>query len=87
MSCTSLSAPATLKSRATQLLLTNFLEKLQTHVRTSYTDHISTDIPVYMAAVLECITNEELEVAGNVVRDQGKTNITPRMLQLAVRND
>jgi histone H2A len=49
--------------------------------------HIGSGAPVYMAAVLEYLTMEVLELAGNVARDSKKKRITPRMLTIALRND
>jgi len=52
-----------------------------------YVQRIGSGAPVYMAAVLEYLCAEIMELAGNAARDNKKARIIPRHIQLAVRND
>ncbi|ELP94267.1 histone H2a, putative [Entamoeba invadens IP1] len=52
-----------------------------------YGEHINKMASVYLTAVIEYLVAEVLELAGGQAKDFGKTRITPRHIQLAVRSD
>jgi histone H2A len=52
-----------------------------------YASRIGAGAPVYLAAVMEYLCAEVVELAGNAARDNKKVRIVPRHIMLAVRND
>ena len=52
-----------------------------------FSERVGAGAPVYMAAVLEYLAAEILELSGNAAKDNKKARIVPRHIQLAARND
>lgn len=53
----------------------------------TFHQRIAVGAPIYQAAVMEYLSAEILELAGNAARDNKRTRITPRHILLAVAND
>eukprot|EP01125_Pyxidicula_operculata_P002514 TRINITY_DN12379_c0_g1_i1.p1 TRINITY_DN12379_c0_g1~~TRINITY_DN12379_c0_g1_i1.p1 ORF type:complete len:190 (+),score=52.28 TRINITY_DN12379_c0_g1_i1:53-571(+) len=76
------------KSRSHRAGLTFPVGRLHRHLKEGqYAKRIGIGAPVYLAAVLEYLTAEILELAGNAARDNNKIRIVPRHIMLAIRND
>lgn len=55
--------------------------------RGNYADRLSSGAPVFLAAVLQYLVAEVLDVAGETAQRSKNNRIIPRHLQLAIRND
>ena len=76
------------KTRSSRAGLQFPVGRIHRHLRKgSYAKRIGAGAPVYLAAVLEYLAAEVLELAGNAARDNKKSRVIPRHLQLAIRND
>jgi histone H2A len=53
----------------------------------NYSSRIGTGAPSYLAAAIEYLIAEIVELAGNAAHDNKKSRIIPRHIQLAIRND
>lgn len=75
-------------SRSTRAGITFPVGRISRFLREGrYARRIGGGAPVYLAAVLEYLCAEILELAGNAAKDNKRTRIVPRHIQLAVRND
>ncbi|MCQ2820916.1 MAG: histone H2A [archaeon] len=80
--------PTKQQSRSSRAGLQFPVGRIARYLKTGkYAERIGAGAPVYLAAVIEYLTAEVLELAGNAAKDNKKTRIIPRHIQLAVRND
>lgn len=61
--------------------------KIHTLMKTKYPGRIAQGAPIYLAAVMEYMVAEVLELSGNAARDNRKMRIIPRHIMLAIKND
>ena len=81
-------AKTKIKSRSARAGLLFPVGRIHRHLRKgNYAKRVGSGAPVFLAAVMEYLTAEILELAGNAARDNKKKRINPRHLQLAIRND
>lgn len=81
-------AGSKVQSRSSRAGLTFPVGRISRFLRQGrYAKRIGGGAPVYMAAVLEYLCAEVLELAGNAAKDNKRSRIIPRHIQLAVRND
>ncbi|XP_078034436.1 histone H2A-like [Augochlora pura] len=76
------------KSRSTRAGLQFPVGRIHRMLRKGhYAERVGAGAPVYLAAVIEYLAAEVLELTGNAARDNKKSRIVPRHVQLAIRND
>jgi histone H2A len=76
------------KSRSSRADLLMPVSRVHRHLKDGrYAKRIGAGAPVYIAAVLEYLASEVLELAGNAARENNLKRITPRMITMALRND
>ena len=82
------SRAGTRTSRATKAGLTFSVSKVENQLRDmKVAERIGAGAPVFLAAVLEYLIAEMVELGGNCARDNKHKRIIPRDIRLAVKND
>lgn len=75
-------------SKSAKAGLTFPVARFQRNLRKGhYADRIGTAGAVYLAGVLEYLSAEVLELAGNAAKENKKQRIIPRHILLAIKND
>ena len=75
-------------SRSTKAGLNFPVGRIDRHLKNGrYAERVAAGAPVYLAAVLEYLVAEVLELAGNSTRQAKKLRIVPRHIQIAVQSD
>lgn len=75
-------------SRSKKAGLTMPVSRINRHLKISkLMDRVGSSTPVYMAAVVEYIIAEVIEIAGNKVKNDGRKRMTPADVAYAIRTD
>jgi len=74
-------------SRSARAGLTMPVARFLRLMRDHWHSRVGAGAPVYLAAVIEYLIAEVLELSGNAARDNRKVRIVPRHILLAIRND
>jgi len=76
------------KSKASRAGLTFPPSRFQKRLKSgAYAPRIGFGAGLYMAAIIEYLCAEVLELAGNAAKDNARSRVSPRHVMLAVRND
>lgn len=74
-------------SRAERAGLKFGVGRIRRHLKANAKANVGEGAPVFLAAVLEYMAAELLELAGNAANDQKRTRITPRNIRTAIGSD
>lgn len=76
------------KSRARRAGLTFPVGRIHRQLKTGgHAKRVGSHAPIFLAAVLEYLTAEILEISANNSRDDSRVRIVPRNIMFAIRND
>ncbi|XP_036161566.1 histone H2A-Bbd type 2/3-like [Myotis myotis] len=76
------------RSRTSRAELTFSVSHLEHLLRDGhYTQRLSANAPVYLAAIIQYLTATVLELAGNEAQKIGCRRITPALLDMAIHNN